>query len=83
MNRKQKKTLAAIFENPVRSDVRWADVMSLFNALGCAVSDGRGSRVCVSLKDADAVFQTPHRPETGKGAPKAVRDFLREAGVEP
>jgi hypothetical protein len=83
MNRKQRTTLAAIFENPVRSNVRWADVMSLFDALGCAVSEGRGSRVCVSLNGADAVFHAPHGPETDKGALKAVRDFIREAGVEP
>jgi hypothetical protein len=83
MNRKHEKTLRAIFEDPVRSNVRWSDVMSLFKALECAVSEGRGSRVCVSLNGEDAVFHTPHRPETDKGALKAVRDFLRQAGVEP
>jgi HicA toxin of bacterial toxin-antitoxin, len=83
MNRKQKKTLAAIFEDPVRSNVRWVDVLSLFNAYECAVSEGRGSRVCVSLNGVDAVFHTPHEPETDKGALKAVRDFLREAGIKP
>jgi hypothetical protein len=83
MNRKHRNTLATVFEDPVRSNVRWDDVMSLFDALGCAIASGRGSRVCVSLNGADAVFHTPHRPDTDKGALRAVRDFLREAGVKP
>ena len=81
---KHRKTLRATFENPVRSDVAWADVEKLFGALSAEVSEGQGSRVRVYLNGVRAVFHRPHpRKETDKGALKSVRRFLAEAGVEP
>lgn len=81
---KQRKTLQAIFENPVRSDVAWADVEKLFGALGAEVGEGRGSRVRVALKSVKAVFHRPHpQKETDKGALRSVRRFLSEAGFTP
>ncbi len=84
MHGKHRKTLTAIFADPVKSDVRWDDIEALFIACGAAVSEGRGSRVHVSLNGVDAVFHRPHpRPETDKGALKSVRRLLREAGIKP
>jgi len=79
---RHRKTLEAIFADPVRANVAWAEIEALFIAAGASVSEGRGSRVRVSLNDVDAVFHRP-RPEkeTDKGALKSVRRFLREAGV--
>lgn len=79
---KHRKTLEAIFTDPVRANVPWADVEGLFAALGATVSEGRGSRVHISLNDVDAVFHRPHpQKETDKGALKSVRRFLKEAGI--
>ncbi len=84
MNATHKKTLAAIFAEPVKPDVRWKAIEALFVALGAEIQEGRGSRVIVQLNGTEAVFHRPHpRPETDKGALKAVRRFLKEAGVEP
>jgi hypothetical protein len=81
---RHRKTLEAIFAMPVRSNVAWRDVESLFRAAGADVSEGSGSRVRVSLNGVDAVFHRPHpRKETDKGALKSVRRFLTEAGVTP
>ena len=44
-NKKNKTTLAAIFENPVRSDILWKDIESMLYALEAEISEGRGSRV--------------------------------------
>jgi len=84
MNAKQRKTLQAIFDDPVRSDIPWADIESLLTAAGGEISEGRGSRVRVVLNQRRAVFHRPH-PErvTDKGAVKSVRRFLQEAGVKP
>lgn len=84
MNKKQRQTLDKIFETPDRSDIPWANIKSLFEALGADISEGRGSRVRVALKNIRAVFHRPH-PErvTNKGAVKSVRRFLQEAGVRP
>ena len=82
MNKKQRQTLDKIFERPDRSDIPWANIESLFEALGADISEGRGSRVRVALNDVRAVFHRPH-PErvTNKGAVKSVRRFLQESGV--
>ena len=84
LNSRHRKTLWAIFEDPVRSNVIWTDVEKLLVALGAEVSEGRGSRVRVYLKGVRAVFHRPHpRKETDRGALRSVRRFLVEAGVEP
>lgn len=84
MNNKQRQTLRAIFTSPVRSDIKWTDIESLFKALGAKVSQGKGSRVRVSLNRVKAVFHEPHpEKETNKGAVKAVREFLENAEIEP
>jgi hypothetical protein len=82
VNKKHRKTLEAIFENPVRANIAWRDIEALFEVLGAEISEGSGSRVRVALNDVRAVFHRPHpRPETNKGAVKSVRRFLQEAGV--
>ena len=84
LNRKQRRTLSAVFEKPERSDLPWSDIESLLRAVGAEITEGRGSRVRVSLKGVRAVFHRPH-PErvTDKGAVASVRRFLTEAGVKP
>jgi hypothetical protein len=83
MNHKQQITLIALFEDPVRSNIEWADIESLLSALGGEISEGRGSRVRIALHGIRAVFHQPHpEKETDKGAIKSVRRFLTEAGVK-
>jgi hypothetical protein len=84
LSSKHERTLLAIFENPVRSDVAWSDVEKLFVALGAEISEGRGSRIRIYLNSVRAVFHRPHpRKETDKGALKSVRRFLSEANIKP
>ena len=73
-----------IFREPVLSDIDWTDIESLLQALGAKLSEGNGSRVRVELNGERAVFHRPH-PEktTDKGAVRAVRRFLLNAGVKP
>ena len=82
--RKHQRTLKKIFEEPTRSDVRWADIESLMRSLGAELSEGRGSRVRIALGDAKAVFHRPHpRPEADRGALRSVRRYLEAAGFGP
>ena len=83
MNKKQRRTLERIFEQPVRSDILWTDIEKLFQALGADISEGRGSRVRVALADVRAIFHRPH-PErvTNQSTIRSVRRFLKEAGVK-
>jgi hypothetical protein len=82
LSSKYLKTLRAIFEDPVRSDIEWTGIGRLLLALGAEVGEGRGSRVRVYLQGIRAVFHRPHpQKETEKGALKSMRRFLTEAGV--
>lgn len=84
MTAKHQKTLALIFENPVRSDVNWADIIALLQYMDAEISEGKGSRVRIALNGIRAVFHRPHPgKETDKGALKSMRRFLAEAGVKP
>ena len=84
MNRKHQRTLEAVFSKPVQSNINWKDIESLFVALGAEISEGRGSRVRVLLKEEEAVFHRPHpQKETDKGSVISVRRFLENAGVKP
>ena len=84
MNKKQRQTLKAVFSLPVRSDIKWTTIENLFKALGAEVSQGKGSRIRVSLNGVKAVFHEPHpEKETDKGAVKAVKEFLVNAEIKP
>ena len=84
MAARHQKILALIFENPIRSDVNWADIMALLRHLGAEISEGKGSRGRIALNGIRAVFHRPHPgKETDKGALKSMRRFLVEAGVRP
>jgi hypothetical protein len=84
LSRAHSRTLRAIFEDPVRSSIPWADIERLLLALGAELSEGRGSRVRVYLNKVRAVFHRPHpQKETDKGAVKSMRRFLTEAGFGP
>lgn len=84
MGKKHRKTLEAIFENPVKSNVAWSDIEKMLLVLGAELSEGSGSRVRIALRGVRAVFHRPHpQKETDKGALMSMRRFLAEAGVTP
>jgi hypothetical protein len=81
---KHEKTLVAIFAEPVRGNIRWADREALLKHHGATITEGSGSRVRVNLKGVVAVFHRPHpRPQSGKGTVKAVRRLFMEASITP
>jgi hypothetical protein len=85
MNSKQKKTLEAIFADPVRTNIHYLDLESLFAALGAEVYPNRkGSRVAIVLNGQKYSYHRPHpENEIGRKTVSDVRDFLTAAGVAP
>ena len=82
MGKKQKGTYEAIFQTPIRSNIKWKDMEKLIIYLGGTISEGSGSRVRIELNGTLAVFHRPHPGnETDKGAVKDMRDFLNNAEV--
>jgi HicA toxin of bacterial toxin-antitoxin, len=84
MNQKHRRTLEAIFDDPIRSNIPWRDIEAMLKAAGAEITEGAGSRVRIALEGVRAVFHRPHpQKETDKGAIRSMRRFLTEAGVTP
>jgi hypothetical protein len=82
MNRSHRKTLAAVFAQPISGNIEWRRIEALFKAAGCDVIEGSGSRITIIHKGRKATF---HRPHPGKDALRyqirAAREFLEIIGV--
>jgi hypothetical protein len=81
------RTLCAIFEEPTRADIRWADFLALCRALRAKLpKPGKtaGSRQRIALRGRKTVLHRPHpEPTMKKGSVESARDFLQNAGVTP
>jgi hypothetical protein len=81
---KHEKTLAALFAEPVRANIKWNDVVSLIQSLGAVVTEGEGSRVNFTLRGERIVLHKPHpEKEISKAAVRSLREFLIDAGEAP
>ncbi len=81
LNARQRRTLASIFQNPIRANIPWVDIESLLLALDAELSEGSGSRARIHLRGVRAVFHRPHpERETDKGAVRSMQRFLDNAG---
>ena len=84
MSNKHRRTLEAIFAEPIRGGIPWKAIEAMLLAYGAELTEGRGSRVRIALNGVRAVFHRPHpRKETVKGAVRSMRRFLSEAGIQP
>ena len=84
MNSKQRKTLAAVFREPVAGTITWADIESLLLAAGASLIEGSGSRVRFHKDDEVESFHRPHPAKEAKRYQvRAARDFLERIGVRP
>ncbi|MDI9569910.1 MAG: type II toxin-antitoxin system HicA family toxin [Pseudomonadota bacterium] len=84
MNKKQRKTLADIYEKPTRCDVSWRAVLSLFKAIDADIFEGKGSRVSVVVGKRVLDIHKPHPGgEMKKYTVEKIRDFLATIGVKP
>jgi hypothetical protein len=84
MNSKQKRTLIAIYTDPVSSSLVWKNIESLFASIGTNIIEGNGSRVRFYKNGVIASFHRPHPKKEAK--PYQIKDariFLKQLGVEP
>ncbi len=83
MTGKQRKTLAAVFHDPVSGTIEWASIEGLLIAAGARAIEGRGSRLRF---EKDGEVETFHRPPLQGGqalcrfAPRAR--FWKESGSD-
>lgn len=84
MNSKHRKTLAAVFTDPVSGTIEWAAVEGLLLATGAQLIEGRGSRVRFAKDGEVATFHRPHPAKEAKRYQvRDARDFLERIGVRP
>jgi hypothetical protein len=83
MNSKHRKTLEAIWAEPVNGNMEWRLIEALLVGLGCRVIESAGSSVTFDCQGHRAAF---HRPHPGKEAlryrVKTVREFLQRLEVQ-
>ena len=83
LNNKHRKTLEAIWQEPVNGNLDWARIEALLVALGCRVAEGPGSSVTFDWQGRKASFHRPHPgPDALRYRVKAVREFLQHIGIE-
>ena len=84
MGPRHRRTLQAVFEDPVRANIAWRDIEAMLKAAGAQITEGTGSRTRIALNGVRAVFHRPHpQKETDKGAVKSMRRFLAAAEITP
>ena len=84
MNSKQRKTLEAIFSDPVNGAIEWQRIEALLVAVGCRVVEGSGSSGGFEKNGIRAHFHRPHpNKEALKYRVKDARVFLQQIGVTP
>lgn len=84
MNATHRKTLEAVFADPVSKSLEWRRIEALLVAVGCRVIEGNGSRVRFEKDGHIAAFHRPHPAKEAK--PYQVRDarlYLENLGVKP
>lgn len=84
MNSKQRKTLVAIFAEPVSGTIEWAAIESLLLSVGCRLIEGSGSRVRFECDGHIASFHRPHPAKEAKRYQvRDARAYLLMIGVKP
>ena len=84
VNAKHRKTLEALFAEPLNGNIEWRRIEALFRALGCRIIEGTGSSITVEKCGARAHFHRPHPArEALRYRVKDARAFLRRIGVAP
>jgi len=84
VNASHRKTLIALFTDPVSRTLEWRRIEALLVAVGCRMVEGSGSRVRFEKEGVIATFHRPHPIKEAK--PYQVRDarqFLETLGVKP
>jgi hypothetical protein len=84
MNTRHRRTLEAVFRDPVSGTISWADIEALLISAGCRVVEGNGSRVRFTFNGLVASFHRPHPAKEAKRYQvRDARAFLTLMGMTP
>ena len=84
MNATHRKTLVAIYAEPIPVSLDWRRIEALLVTIGCRVIEGNGSRVRFEKEGNIATFHRPHPAKEAKPYQiRDVRQYLLNLGVMP
>jgi hypothetical protein len=84
VNNKHRKTLEAVFSDPINGSLPWDHIEALLVAVGCNVVEGSGSSVTFEKDGRRAYFHRPHpQREALIYRVKAAREFLIKLEIKP
>lgn len=84
MNSTHRKTLEAVFTDPIPKSLEWRRIETLLMVIGCQLIEGNDSRIRFEKNGEIATFHRPHPAKEAK--PYQVRDvrrFLENLGIRP
>jgi hypothetical protein len=83
MSSHHRRTLEAVFRDPVSATIVWADVEAMLVHYGAEIREGKGSRVRIELNGRRANFHRPHpRKEASRASILKVRTFIEQAELK-
>jgi len=84
MRTRHRRTLELIYSRPTTANLKWPDVLALFQELGAEIVEREGSRVGIVLFGEIRVMHRPHpTPNVDKAALVSIRKWLELHGVAP
>jgi hypothetical protein len=84
MNRKHRKTLAAIFAEPTLANINWDSAVSSLASMGVTIEPHGGSIYSFSFGGTRHIIHKPHPGhELSKPGVRAFREFCIAAGIGP
>ncbi|MDO9315002.1 MAG: type II toxin-antitoxin system HicA family toxin [Burkholderiaceae bacterium] len=84
MNNTHRKTLAAVFGEPLNGALEWRRIEALLLAVGCTLTEGSGSSVTFEKDAQKAYFHRPHpSKEALRYRVRDARTFLISIGITP
>jgi HicA-like toxin of HicAB toxin-antitoxin system len=84
ISNKHRRTLDAVFSEPINGAMEWRRIEALLLALGAARTERAGSAVSFVLNDVRIDFHRPHpSKEALRYRVKDTRRFLEMAGITP
>lgn len=82
MSHKHRNVLAAIFHDPINTNIHWREVESLLNHLGASVEPGHGARFRITLNRHEFSLHHPHHGhDLGRNDIRYLREHLAAAGI--
>lgn len=81
---KHRRTLDQVFAHPLSMNIKWPDIVKMFESLGAKVEVVNGGREKVTLNGLEETFHIPHgRTVNSRDEMMQIRHFLERCGCGP